>query len=138
MIRKLEIEGLQKLIANNQELARDLARESRKVIIDEADKMVVGMKQKAPEKTGALSNALQKRICKDKEGITGAVVGIKDQPSFRKGKYYYPASQEYGWTVGRTHYPGQPYMRPTFDERKSIVKARLRNIVKSIVDRVRP
>ena len=142
MISQLRIEGLEKLVANSVAVGNELARESRKVIIQEADKMVSGMKSRAPRRTGALERAIKKRIWKDKHGITGAVVGIEaDHPEFkvgRGGKYYYPASQEYGWTVGRVHYPGQPYMRPTFDERKPIIRNRLRNTMKSVVDRVRP
>ena len=142
MVSKLKIEGLEKLVANNEAVANELARQSRKVIIDEADKMVSGMKSRAPRRTGALEMAIKKRIWKDKHGITGAVVGIEaDHPEFkvgRGGKYYYPASQEYGWTVGRVHYPGQPYMRPTFEERRLVIRNRLRNTMKSVVDRVRP
>ena len=141
MVSKLKVTGLEKLVANNQALADTLARESRIVIIDEANKLVATIKSRVPVRTGALRDAIKKRVWMDKQGVTGAVVGItagSDRPEFHKGKSYYPASQEYGWTVGRMHLPGQPYIRPSFDERKPVIKTRLQSTMKKIVDGVKP
>jgi len=139
MQSSIEVKGLKKLLKNSKGLADDLATEGRRVVISESNKMLDEMQRRAPKRTRVLEGAIKKRIWKDKHGITGMVIGVEGgHPEFTKGKSYYPASQEYGWTAYGIHHPGTPYIRPTFDNRAPGAKAKIRQKMKEVIDKARP
>jgi HK97 gp10 family phage protein len=136
MISRIKVEGLAQLRKNSATLSLELNKENRKALADEARTLRNLMRSKTPVKTGALRQAIATKKWKDKDGVTGWVVGItkeSDRPEFHKGKSYYPASQEYGTSF----HPAHPYIRPSWDERKNKIRTRLRNTYKKVIDKAR-
>ena len=141
MISRVKITGLQQLLKNSKTLALNLSKENRKVLSQEARTLRNTMRSRAPVKSGALKSAIVTKKWKDKDGVTGWVVGITHEtsrahPEFRVGKggeSYYPASQEYGTPF----HPPHPYMRSTWDERKNAIRSKLRNTYKHVINRAK-
>ena len=136
-VKVLGIEKLAKRIAN---LAADLASKNRAVVKREAGEIMRVMKAKAPKHEHKLEKAITTRTWKDRDGVTGVVVGVEGgHPEFYGGtdnKSYYPASQEFGWENPEgVHHPPQPYIRPAFDERAPIAKRNIRNTYNSVIEK---
>ena len=143
MKANIRVKGLKELEANAKKMRLDLSNANRRVFTQEAHTLKNLIKSKVGIRRGLLYEAIVDKKWKDEYGVTGFVIGITHESSrseFRVGKngaYYYPASQEYGWTSNGTHYPGKPYIRPSWDERKSKIRSNARKAYKEIIDRAR-
>ena len=152
MIGQIKIDGFTDLLQKTKKLSQDLQDETRTVITTEAQNLASRMKFRAPRDEGNLAEAIESKVWKLKTGVVGAVAGITHEAFMRhpefKGRikrphgkhrdYYYPASQEYGWTAFGKHYPGHPYIRPSWDERKLIIQSRIRYTLKRVIETVKP
>jgi len=151
MKANLEMKGLEQLRRTARKLSDDLWQEGKQAILDEAQPLENRMRMLAPRDEGNLADAIDTRVWKTKRGVIGVVVGITHvsaqrhpefkgtikNPSGKRNDYYYPGSQEYGWTARGKHYPGQPYIRPAWDERRLQMRINIKNILKGIIERVR-
>ena len=136
MVSRIKIEGLALLRKNSATLSLNLDHGNKRVLMQEARTLRSIMRSKAPVESGALKQAIVTKKWKDKDGITGWVVGItkeSDRPEFHKGKSYYPASQEYGTSF----HPAHSFIRAAWDMRKNMIRSRLRTAYKSIIQRAR-
>ena len=138
MVSRIKVEGLALLRKNSKTLSLNLDRGNKRTLMQEARILRNIMRSNAPEKTGATKSALVTKKWKDKEGVTGWVVGITretsaEHPEFRKGEYYYPASQEFGTPF----HPAHSFIRKAWNMRKNMIRSRLRTAYKSIIQRAR-
>lgn len=133
----VRLQGTEELKKNSFMLQVALSAVNRNTVIEEAEKLQRVMAAKAPERTGLLARSITTRIWKDKEGVTGVVVGVEGgHPEFYGGKGYYPASQEYGWEYPKgVHHPPHPYVRPAFDENKNGIRNKLKKEYKGVIER---
>ena len=146
------IDGLTEMLKNIDGLSQDLWIGGKRVIINEARILRNKMASLAPKDEGNLADAIVVKKYRDKKGLTGVVVGITHETNARhpefgglikrpggtRKTYYYPAAQEYGWTRGRVHYPGKPYIRPAWEERKGIIRSNIKNAWKRTIENVKP
>ncbi|GEM_PF-2093385 len=138
MKSSVKVVGIEKLAKRIAGLTAELASKNSAVVKREAREVERVMKAKAPKDEWDLVNAITTRTWKDRDGVTGVVVGVEGgHPEFYGGKddkSYYPASQEYGWEYPEgVHHPPQPYIRPAFDERAPIARRNIRNTYKSVI-----
>ena len=136
MVSRIRVEGLALLRKNSKTLSLNLDHGNKRVLMQEARTLRSIMRSKAPERSGVLKRALVTKKWKDKDGVTGWVVGItkeSDRPEFHKGKSYYPASQEYGTPF----HPAHSFIRAAWNMRKNMIRSRLRTAYKNIIQRAR-
>ena len=133
----VKIEGFEELKQNMAKLVKDLDAAGKKVLTEEADRLVRVMKEKAPKDKHHLERAISKRTWKNEEGVIGIVAGVEGgHPEFYSKKGYYPASQEYGWEHPKGEYhPPQPYIRPAFDENKNRIRNNLKKAYQQVIQR---
>lgn len=106
---KFEFEGMDELIQKMDQLGIDIKRDKNDAVLEGAKVMQKATQEKAPKKTGNLSNLIEISDVED-----GSVDVFVDQ----QGKAYYGYFLEYGTSKMRA----QPFMGPAFNANMSKIQ----------------
>lgn len=143
MARKFELEGLDEVLkALNsleklpQKCVNKSARNGAKIALNSA-------RNKSPYFTGALSNGIILKAEKtSKQGKKVYDITFENNPDFIKitkdnKRYYYPASQEYGFrTKGGGKVEGLHFMRNSLEDNKTIIEKTMVEVLASEIDKI--
>ena len=114
------LKGLDEYLEKIAQAGLDVDQAAAHAVVAGGDVLVTGMVKRAPEKTGNLKRHLQRTKPVLEGNVTFILVGVLDGEYLPDAKLAtYANVQEYG----SAHTPAHPYIRPTFDEDKSKMRA---------------
>lgn len=112
----IDVEGINGLLKSLVEMGGNTfaKKELRKAIRAGAKPMLAAVLSHVPVDTGELRESLKLRAIRRTRTGVGIRIGTSQHESAFKGDQFYGAFEE----LGTAKQPGQPYLRPGFDETK--------------------
>ena len=141
-VTKIKLEGFERLAQTNKELLKQMRKSNKNIILKEARRLVVQMKQLAPHDKFNLRRAIESREMPNTPlGVVGIVAGItsemnKRHPEFRVGKGeegWYPAYQEYGFFDRSGRYIRNSFLRPIMLGNRARIKKAVKDAYNAVI-----
>ena len=116
---ELSLKGLEEYLEDLAAAGEDVDQAAANALIAGGDVILPGMQELVAVDTGDLKDHLHRTEPVRDGNLTIVEIGVFDGENLPDAKLAKKANaQEYGYTRGGKHYPGQPYARPGFDNKK--------------------